>query len=101
MDTVFPRAVNIKVRRDGDTLFAPGIGDDSASDANMLQAIRAIKHSQTKLKGTVIFVGTVQERNRHEGHALFCQHYKDRLDMIVALDVRLAMSTMAPLESGG
>src|SRR5262245_16523429 len=29
MDTVFPADTNVKVRRDGDTLHAPGIGDDT------------------------------------------------------------------------
>ena len=30
LDTVFPEGTPIKVRRDGDKLHAPGVGDDSA-----------------------------------------------------------------------
>lgn len=89
MDTVFPASVAIKVRRDGDTLYAPGVGDDSASDANMLQAIRAIKHARTSLQGDIVFLGTVQEELGFNGIRYFLQHANPKPDMLVALDGEL------------
>ena len=86
MDTVFPIDTPIKVRREGDTLYAPGIGDDSASDANMLSAIRAIKASNLQFKGDVIFIGTVQEEIGLKGMRHYLEANRDKVKMLVALD---------------
>ena len=40
IDTVFPAGTDCKVHRDGDVYAAPGISDDAAGLASMLQVIR-------------------------------------------------------------
>lgn len=61
MDVVFPPETNTKVRRSGDTLFAPGVGDNTASVANMLATLRTMNATRFTSKGDIIFIGTTQE----------------------------------------
>ncbi len=61
MDVVFPPETNTKVRRSGDTLFAPGVGDNTASVANMLATLRTMNATKFTSKGDIIFIGTTQE----------------------------------------
>ncbi len=60
-DVVFPPETNTTVRRVGDTLYAPGVGDNTASVANMLATIRAMNATKFTSKGDFIFIATVQE----------------------------------------
>lgn len=61
LDTVFPEGTNVKVRRDGTQLFAPGIGDDTRSLAVLLAMIRALDAAGLQTKGDILFVGDVGE----------------------------------------
>lgn len=85
-DTVFPMDTPIKVRREGDTLYAPGVGDNSASCANMLQAIRAIQSANLKFKGDILFITTVQEEIGLKGMRYYLEKNRDKVDLLVALD---------------
>ena len=42
LDTVFPERTEVKVRREGDKLRAPGVGDDSSGRATQIQYIDAL-----------------------------------------------------------
>ena len=42
LDTVFPEGTDVKVKREGTRLMAPGIGDDTRALALMLSVIRAM-----------------------------------------------------------
>ena len=61
LDTVFPAGTDVKVRKDGNRLYAPGIGDDSASLGVMLGLIRALDAAGIKTTGDILFVGNVGE----------------------------------------
>lgn len=61
LDTVFPEGTDVKVRREGDKLFGPGVGDDSAGLAMQLALIDAIKASGIRTRDDILFVGTVGE----------------------------------------
>lgn len=86
MDTVFPADTVVKVRRDGNTLRAPGVGDNSASVANMLAAIRAMASAGIRTKGDLIFVATVQEEIGLKGMQFWLEHNRNKVDLLVALD---------------
>ncbi|MBQ4507261.1 MAG: M20/M25/M40 family metallo-hydrolase [Firmicutes bacterium] len=62
IDTVFPldTPLAITLKEDG-KYYCPGIGDDTASLANILTLMRAFKESGIKLKGDVIIGGNVGE----------------------------------------
>ncbi len=61
LDTVFPEGTNVKVRRDGTQLFAPGIGDDTRSLAVLLAIVRALDAAALQTRGDILFVGDVGE----------------------------------------
>ena len=61
LDTVFPEGTNVTVQQKGDTLFAPGIGDDTRGLSMLLAIFKAMKHSNIKTKADIWFVATVGE----------------------------------------
>ena len=61
MDTVFPEGTDVTVRQVGDTLFAPGIGDDTRGLVVVLTALRAMEEAGVETNDDVLFVGTVGE----------------------------------------
>ncbi|WP_309643255.1 M20/M25/M40 family metallo-hydrolase [Phenylobacterium sp.] len=61
LDTVFPEGTNVKVRREGTKLYAPGIADDSRSLAVLLAWSRALDAAKIKTRSDILFVGTVGE----------------------------------------
>jgi acetylornithine deacetylase/succinyl-diaminopimelate desuccinylase-like protein len=87
LDTVFPANTNVKVKRDGDTLRAPGIGDDTGNVVAMLEAFRALNRAGIKTKGDLIFVATTQEEVGLKGAKYWLNRSGYQPDMFVALDV--------------
>ncbi len=87
MDTVFPEGTDLKVKRDGDILRAPGIGDDTSNLMATLEMFRALNRGGVKTKGDLIFLASVQEEIGLLGakHWLETSGYKP--DMFVAVDV--------------
>lgn len=61
LDTVFPEGTNVKVRRDGTRLYAPGVGDDTRSLAVLLALVRAMDAAAIQTKSDILFVGNVGE----------------------------------------
>lgn len=85
MDVVFSNETPKKVRRSGDTLFAPGVGDNTASVANMLATIRTMNATHYTHKGDIVFVATVQEEVGLKGAAYWLAH-NPRPDLLIAPD---------------
>lgn len=61
LDTVFPKGTDTTVKRDGNKLSAPGIGDDTANLAALLGIIRAMNAAHYQTKSDIIFIGDVGE----------------------------------------
>jgi tripeptide aminopeptidase len=61
LDTVFPEGTDVKVKREGTRLMAPGIGDDTRSLATLLAYVRALDAAGLKTKADILFVGNVGE----------------------------------------
>lgn len=61
LDTVFPEETDVKVRIVGDTLKAPGIGDDTRGLAAVLTVLRALEKAQVETEADLLIVGTVGE----------------------------------------
>ena len=61
LDTVFPEGTDVKVKTRGDTLFAPGISDDTRSLAMILCMVRALENTGIKTEDNLLFVGSVGE----------------------------------------
>lgn len=61
MDTVFPEGTPIKVRREGNRYYGPGIGDNCSGLRAMLETLRALQKAGIETEGDLLFVGTVGE----------------------------------------
>jgi len=61
IDTVFPEETNVTVQHKGDTLYAPGIGDDTRGLAMIIAVLKAMNKASIKTKSDIIFVGSVGE----------------------------------------
>ena len=64
LDTVFPPDVPIKVRREGDTLHAPGIGDTTVTVAALLTFVRAMDAGKLVPARDIIFIANVGEEGQ-------------------------------------
>ena len=61
LDTVFPEGTDVKVRRVGSRLCAPGIADDGTGLAALIGMIQALNAGEIRTRGTIAFVATVGE----------------------------------------
>ena len=61
LDTVFPKGTDVKVRFKADTLFAPGIGDDTRGLAMVYTILRTMAAHNLRTQDDIWFVGTVGE----------------------------------------
>jgi tripeptide aminopeptidase len=90
LDTVFPEGTDVKVKREGTRLMAPGIGDDSRGLAVMLAVIRAMNSAKFQTASDILFVGNVGEEGegdlRGVKYLLLKGKYQDRIKQFLALD---------------
>ena len=61
LDTVFPEGTDVTVTVSKDTLFAPGIGDDTRGLAMILAVLKSMNTNNIRTEADVLFIGTVGE----------------------------------------
>lgn len=61
LDTVFPPETDVTVVQRGDTLFAPGISDDTRGLATVLAVLRAMNEAGVRTEQDILFIGNVGE----------------------------------------
>ena len=90
LDTVFPEGTDVKVKRTGTVLKAPGVGDDSRALAVLLALLRAMDAAAITTKADILFVGTVGEEGKGDLRGvryLFAKgKYKDRIKVFLSMD---------------
>ncbi len=90
LDTVFPEGTDVRVKRQGTRLTAPGVGDNSRSLAVMLAMIRAMNEARVTTASDLLFVGNVGEEGlgdlRGTKYLLTKGRYKDRIKQFIAID---------------
>lgn len=90
LDTVFPAGTDVKVRRQGTKLYAPGVGDDTMSLAVLLGFVRAMEAGNIKTRDDILFVGTVGEEGpgdlRGVRHLFTKGEYKDKIKSFFSLE---------------
>jgi acetylornithine deacetylase/succinyl-diaminopimelate desuccinylase-like protein len=89
LDTVFPQGTDVRVRREGSRLLAPGIGDDGRGLGVLLTVARAFQQLQIPTAGTVYFVGTVGEEGQGDLRGvrhLFTHELAGRVNYFVSVD---------------
>jgi acetylornithine deacetylase/succinyl-diaminopimelate desuccinylase-like protein len=89
-DTVFPEGTNVKVRREGTKLYAPGVGDDTHSLAVLLAYARALDEAKVRTKKDILFVANVGEEGpgdlRGVRYLFGKGKYKDRIAAFFSMD---------------
>jgi tripeptide aminopeptidase len=89
LDTVFPEGTDVKVKRDGAVLKAPGIGDDCRGLVVVLGVIRALNEAKVKTPGTITFVANVGEEGLGDlrgAKNLFNDSLKGQIDKFISVD---------------
>lgn len=89
LDTVFPEGTDVTVKRDGNILRGPGIGDDCRGLAVVLAVIRAMNQAKVQTTGPITFVGTVGEEGLGDLRGvkyLFNEGMKGQIDRFVSID---------------
>ncbi len=90
LDTVFPEGTDVKVKRDGTKLMAPGVGDDTRGLALVLSLIRAMDAAKFQTPKNILFVGNVGEEGegdlRGVKYLLQKGKYKDRIKAFISID---------------
>ena len=90
LDTVFPAGTDVKVRREGTRLYAPGIGDDTRSLAVLLGFMRALDAAGIRTASDILFVGDVGEEGvgdlRGVRHLFQEGKYKDQIKAFFTVD---------------
>jgi tripeptide aminopeptidase len=90
LDTVFPEGTDVRVKRQGTRLAAPGIGDDTRGLALMLAVIRAMDAAKVRTASDILFVGDVGEEGEGDlrGVKYLLQNgkYRHRIKQFLAID---------------
>ncbi|MDI3269935.1 MAG: M20/M25/M40 family metallo-hydrolase [Bacillota bacterium] len=89
LDTVFPPETDVRVRVEGERAYAPGIRDNSAAVAILLQVAAAWKEAPLSLPYRLLFAANVGEEGLGDLRGI--RHLVDRLrpDAVVAFDGHL------------
>ncbi len=101
MDTVFQDLWEIKVKREGNVLKAPGVGDDTASLIHLIWSVRALKSAGFNPENTYYFVATVGEELGFVGMRAFMENNPEKIDLVIALDGDLGGVHYGALGFGG
>ena len=90
LDTVFPEATDVRVKREGTRLMAPGVGDDTRGLPLLLALVRAMEAAKVETDADILFVGSVGEEGegdlRGVKYLLQSGKYKSRIQRFVAVD---------------
>jgi tripeptide aminopeptidase len=88
LDTVFPAGTDVKVKREGDRLVAPGISDNGTGLAGLLAVARAIHAAKVKPQRTILFAANVGEEGEGNlrGMRALIDSYREKLRAVIVLD---------------
>ena len=88
LDTVFPEGTDVKVRMSGDTLFAPGISDDTRGLAMVLAVVRALNKAEIETEHDILFVGSVGEEGLGDlrGVKYIFNNPENKIDSWISID---------------
>ncbi len=101
IDTVFPAGTDVRVKREGGYLIAPGVSDNSASVAGMLTVARVLLEAGIALPREVILAGNAGEEGLGDlrGMKILMNTYKDRVAASLPVDGAIGSVTHAGVGS--
>ena len=88
IDTVFPEGTDVRVQERNDTLYAPGIGDDTRGLAMLLTIAETIKMNNIEPVNNIIFIGSVGEEGLGDlrGVRYLFENNNPKIDSWIAID---------------
>lgn len=88
IDTVFPRATPLEIRRTKQRLYGPSIGDNSVAVAAMLHVATAMVRLQPAPAGRVIFAASVGEEGLGNlcGIRALVERWQGQIDTVLAVE---------------
>lgn len=88
IDTVFPAGTDVRVKRNGSRLVAPGISDNGAGMAALAGLARALSESRVRTTKTIVLAGDVGEEGEGNlrGIRALVEAYGSRLQAVIAVD---------------
>ncbi len=88
LDTVFPADTDVRVKRSGGRLLAPGISDNSSGLSALVAIARALSESRLRTIKTIVFAGDVGEEGEGNlrGMRALIERYGTRLAAVIAVD---------------
>ena len=90
LDTVFPAGTDVRVKREGTKLMAPGVGDDTRSLAVNLAFLRAMDAAGIRTRADILFVGDVGEEGlgdlRGVRHLFTKGRHAGKIDAFLTVD---------------
>ena len=88
LDTVFPPETDVTVRIEGDTFYAPGVGDNTRGLVVLLAILRAMDHAGIETDADILFVGNVGEEGLGDlrGVKHLFREGGPRIDALIAVD---------------
>lgn len=90
LDTVFPEGTDVRVRREGTRLFAPGVSDATFCLAANLALLRAMDAAGIRTRRDILFVGDVGEEGagdlRGVRHLFQASRHRARISAFLTVD---------------
>jgi tripeptide aminopeptidase len=88
LDTVFPAGTDVKVKRDGERMSAPGISDNGTGLAALVALARAMRVAKIKPRRTILFAADVGEEGEGNlrGMRSLVDAYRADLKAVIVLD---------------
>lgn len=88
MDTVFPANTDCAVRRQGQVLIGPGVGDNASNLVGMLFVMRALRESGVELQRPLLFAATVGEEGLGDlrGIKAIMERHRHEIGVVLAID---------------
>ncbi len=88
LDTVFPAGTDVRAKRKGDRIEAPGISDNGAGLGAIVGLARALSESHVRTTKTIVLAGDVGEEGEGNlrGIRALVEAYGSRLASVIAID---------------
>ncbi len=88
LDTVFPNGTDVRVKREGSRLSAPGIGDNSVAVAALLAMVEALDAGGVRTAGDLYLTCNTGEEGLGDlkGMKAFVADVKDKVKALIALE---------------
>src|SRR5215216_1353755 len=90
LDTVFPEGTDVRVRREGRRLYAPGISDNTAGVVSLVALAQSLNRARLDTEGTIYFVATVGEEGegnlRGVRHLFARDDFRSGVEAFISLD---------------